>query len=411
MSHDVRRAIDDRLDRVVLVTGRRVPASADLELVVPAAAGDAVTAALSGAGFEQRGHTWARFHSCDATVVTVHDLAAWRVPDDEVDRMTRDAVPVEGCRWLHWLSTSDELLVLARRLATETVEATPERRERLHRALVAEPASWVDAAERAERCGAAAAVRIARDAFDGARPIGNRERRELARESGQQPPLAATGVIALSGLDGSGKSTQAHALGATLPKLGFDVSVEWTRLSFDASLDVIAAPVKAALALRRGRSEDARDTAVDADPAGGLRERSPVVHKTWTGVVATANGLNQRRTTRAQLQASRVVVRDRYVLDSVVQLHSVYGSRHDVSRQARVVESLSPRPLAAFYLVVPPDIARARKPEEYTVDELAAHAALYRREAERLGVSMVDATRPRDEIAAELARTVWSLLT
>ncbi|MDQ1695879.1 MAG: hypothetical protein QOJ03_1232, partial [Frankiaceae bacterium] len=73
--------------------------------------------------------------------------------------------------------------------------------------------------------------------------------------------------------------------------------------------------------------------------------------------------------------------------------------------------SLSPAPLVAFYLDVSPDVAYARKPEEYDVEELAAHAALYRREAARLGVTPVDASRSREEVAAELARTVWSLLS
>ncbi|MDQ1695189.1 MAG: hypothetical protein QOJ03_542, partial [Frankiaceae bacterium] len=352
MSPDIARALDTQLTDTVLVTGRQVPGSADLELVVRPAARARVAEALSSLGFAQRGRTWARFRSCDADVVTVHELDPGRLPAEELERLEHDAVPVDGCARLRWLATPDELLVLARRLSIELIDATQDRRRLLHQTLVSEPSAWVDAAMRAELWQLPGAVRIARDAFDGARPIGARERRELARETGKALPAAATGVIALSGLDGSGKSTQAHALGATLLKLGYDVSVEWTRLSFDASLDVVAAPVKALLSLR-GRGLRARRSEAGAGPdpatqptadveARGLRGRSRVVNQTWTGVVATANGMTQRRTTRAQLDANRVVIRDRYVLDSVVQLHSVYGTRHDVSRQARLVESLSP---------------------------------------------------------------------
>ena len=412
----LRSELDGRIDVPVLLAGRRVPGSADADLVVDAAGEQPVADALTALGFERRGDVWARFGGCDAEVVTVTRLASWPagVPAGEHARMLADASPVEGCRQLRWLSTPDELLVLAQRFARRPVTPAAQVRERLHRALVAEPWGWVVAAERAQLWRAEAAVRVGREAYDGVRTPGARELRDLAAEAGPAlPPVG--GVVALSGLDGSGKSTQSHALAATLMKLGHDTSVEWTRLSFDASLDVVAAPVKAVLALRhrraRGEAPDEGAGPPAAPAPRDLRDRSPLVNHVWTGVVATANGSTQRRTTRTQLDEGRLVVRDRYVLDSVVQLHSVYGTRDDVSAQARIVERISPAPLAAFYLDLPPEEAYRRKPEEYTAAELAAHAALYRREAARLGVEVVDAARDRDVIAAELTRKVWRLVT
>jgi thymidylate kinase len=412
---DVRQELDQRLPAAVAVTGRLVPGSADVELVVDDAAAPAVEGALSSLGYSRRGEVWARFSSCDADVVTVRRLGTWPAgaPAGEPQRMLAQAMPIEGCAKLRWLAPADELLVLAQRFARRPEVPAAGVREALHRALVADPSAWVVAAERAQLWRAEAAVRVAREAYDGVRTPGSAELRDLAAEAGPVQVLR-TGVVALSGLDGSGKSTQSHALAATLSKLGHDTSVEWTRLSFDASLDVVAAPVKALLALRHRGSAT---TVASEEPAPAavtprsLRDRSPVVNHAWTAVVATANGSTQRRTTNAQLRAGRVVVRDRYVLDSVVQLHSVYGARDDVSSQARIVERLSPAPLVAFYLDVPPAEAYRRKPEEYTEAELAAHAALYRREAARLGVQTVDAARDRAELAAELGATVWRVLT
>jgi thymidylate kinase len=334
------------------------------------------------------------------------------VPSGELERMRADAAPMAGAAWLRRVALSDELLVLAQRFARRPEPVAVERREVLHHALVADPSAWVVAAGRAVAWRAEAAVSLARDAYDGARAPTDADRRRLTAEAGQRHDLR-TGVVALSGLDGSGKSTQAHALAATLAKLGHDTSLEWTRLSFDAWLDVVAAPVKAALGWRRrGSSGPVGGSAeVAADAPQRLRARSPVVHQTWTAVVATANGSTQRRTTLAQLRAGRVVVRDRYVLDSVVQLHSVYGADRDVSAQARIIERMSPRPLAAYYLQLPADEAYRRKPEEYTVADLTGHAELYEREADRLGVVRVDALRSRADVAAELAGAVWRLVT
>lgn len=412
MTADFRRAVDQALSAPVLVAGRLLPGAADLEIVVDRPGAAAVGEGLVRLGFGRRGDTWARLHSCSADVVTVRPPAPWAPPAREWERMLADAVPLPGCGRLRWLSTPDELLVHALRFAADPRPVPAGIRTRLHQALAAEPSAWVVAAERAVTWRAEAAVRLARDAYDGARPVDRRGRRALAAEV---EPVAARpgGVVALSGLDGSGKSTQAHALAATLGKLGYDVSLEWTRLSFDRSLDVVAAPVKALL--RRRRPADAGPAAATADSSGSsghpLRARSAAVDRTWTAVVAAANGWTQRRTTAAALGAGRVVVRDRYVLDSVVQLHSVYGRDRDVSAQARLVEMLSPAPLAAFFLDVAPDVAYRRKPEEYTVEELAAHRRLYLREAERLDVIRVDAARPPAELAAELARSVWHLLS
>lgn len=407
--------LDGRLDRPVLVTGRRVPAGADLELVVLDEEGDrAVSSALQSLGLGRHGDTWARFHDCTADVATVTRLDRWRggLPAGEPQRLMLDSTLIPGRERLRALALPDELLTLAMRFARDHRAPPAPIRAQLHRCLVAEPSGWVTAAERAVGWRAEAAVRLARDAYDGAHELTGEGRRQLAAEAG--PALVpATGVIALSGLDGAGKSTQAHALAATLWKLGHDASVEWTRLSLDGRLDRIAAPVKSVLALRsRSRGQTSTDTAeASADhSARQLRGRSPLVNSVWTSVVAAVNGTSQRRTTLAQLTAGRVVVRDRYVLDSVVQLHSAYGDGQDVTRQARMVERLSPVPLAAFYLQVPPEVAYRRKPEEYSASELAVHAARYEQEADRLGVPRIDADRAPAELAAELAANVWRRL-
>jgi thymidylate kinase len=410
----VARELDDQLTGPVLAFGRRVHSRADLALVVTGPAAGEISHVLSAAGFERRGDTWARFRDCDADVVTVTELQSWPagVPDGEPSRFLTGSTEMAGSSRLRWLSLPDELLVAALRFARRPSPVPAEVRQRLHRALVAEPSAWVMAAELAGRWGAEAAVRLARDAYDGARTLTEADRRDLAAEAGAAA-VPRVGVVALSGLDGSGKSTQAHALAATLTKLGHDTSLEWTRLSFDARLDRVAAPVKAALAWRHGRSAG-RSAPAGADvgvASKQLRARSRLVHDAWTGVVATANGSVQRRTTLAQLRAGRVVVRDRYVLDSVVQLQSVYGVDRDVSAQARIIERLSPAPLAAFLLELPAEEAHRRKPEEYSAAELAAHAARYEREADRLGVTRINALRPRADIAADLARAVWRHLT
>jgi len=207
------------------------------------------------------------------------------------------------------------------------------------------------------------------------------------------------GVITLSGVDGSGKSTQAEQLRQTLTTAGFDAVIEWNRLSHDRWLDALARPVKR---LTGSGSSNA------TEPTGGSAEGTPRgVRTLWVVVVALANALAHNGSVRRHTLAGRVVICDRYTLDSVVQLRSDYppglGNRLGVA----IVRALSPRPVASFYLAVPPEVATARKAWEGSDERLLRHARGYDTECARLRVQRIDATRPAATVAAEIARETW----
>ncbi len=58
---------------------------------------------------------------------------------------------------------------------------------------------------------------------------------------------------------------------------------------------------------------------------------------------------------------------------------------------------LSPSPVLAFFLDVPPETALERKQDQWNVDELGLHGELYREEAARLGVTRLDGAKPKEE--------------
>jgi thymidylate kinase len=223
-------------------------------------------------------------------------------------------------------------------------------------------------------------------------------------------------VVALSGIDGSGKSSQVEALKTTLERLGFGVETVWTRITINPSLAVIAAPVKKLL---RAPTRPASSGPVSrapgfgteaADPARALRLRRPLVNQTWLMVVAVVNALAQWRAVTPHLLRGRIVICDRYTLDSAAHLRYKYGPERSFRAQARVVKWISPRPVRSFLLDVPGEVAHARKPEKYTADELEVMARLYREEAEWLRVQRLDGIRPPDQLSAEIAASVWEAL-
>ena len=233
-------------------------------------------------------------------------------------------------------------------------------------------------------------------------------------------PARTEPLIAFSGLDGAGKSSQAEALEHTLRRLGFDVAIEWTRLEWttlwegSAVLDRISGPVKRMLRLLTRSPIDAPRTVAygqaPADAAAELRERSALITHAWVLVVILVHAAAQRRAVLPPLRAGKVVICDRYTLDAAVHLRERYGLQRRFRYQTRLLEWLSPRPIRSYLVDVPASVALERKPEQFDLDQLTRQATLYRELATRLGVRRVDGTRSRENLCGEIAYDVWSAL-
>jgi thymidylate kinase len=104
-----------------------------------------------------------------------------------------------------------------------------------------------------------------------------------------------------------------------------------------------------------------------------------------------------------------VIICDRYILDSKVQLRYDYGESRGFGFQMGLIRLLSPEPDRAFLLEVSPETASGRK-ADYELSENIRRAALYAAESARLAVQNLDAERARSEVCAELAAEVWSAL-
>jgi thymidylate kinase len=362
------------------VTGSLPPEGRDLDLWLTAPARDAVSRALEAEGFVARDHTWARFGPLE--------LVDLELLEDE--SMLERATPLPGCRHVCRPDAADGLRLLATAYARDG-QLTPSRRAR-----ATQPEEVWDAARSR---GDAASLESLAEALAVADPTP----RLPVRVRGRVRRMRQAGVITLSGVDGSGKSTQAALLRDTLTAAGFEATVEWNRLSHDRWLDALARPVKKLL--RRGEGEAPRE------PTGGSGRGTPRgARGLWVVVVAIANAVAHNRSVRGHLLAGRVVICDRYTLDSTVQLSTDYPPGRGNRLAVALVRWLSPRPVASFYLAVPPEAAAARKEWEGSPERLHRHARGYEEHWARLGVRRVDSTRPVDDVAAEIVTEVWRRL-
>lgn len=417
--------LDGVAQRPVLVFGSLPPGGRDLDVLVRDSDLPALGAALAEAGFESHRDEWVRFSGCGVQALDLVPVSDWDLDDAEADRLFDEASTLEGFSRLARPSPPDELLILARRLGDRPSPLSGRHRARIEAALEGDPSAWTAARSRARGWGAGGALSALERSYAGApgdvTPSIDSALLGRLRRPGLPWRRRRGAIVALSGIDGSGKSTQAEALAAALRDLGHDAVVEWSRITYDSNLRVIARPAKFVLgAVTRLRGKplaaptDDPSTRPPKRPedaaARALRARYPVLNRLWAAVVATVHAAGQRRVLTSHMREGRVVVRDRYVLDSAVQLRQLYGHRHGVDFAIRLVEWICPQPSVSFWLDVPAEVAYARKPEEFSVEQLAARRPLYEAELERLGVTRLDGARPMEELCAEIARESWRSL-
>jgi thymidylate kinase len=389
--------VDGAAPGPALVFGSLPPGARDLDLLVRDADAEAFRAALAAAGFARKGGEFARFAGCTAEAVELSPASEWELPPVELDELFAQARPVGDLRNLVRPSPHHDLLVLAKLLAWSG--SFPEkRRARLEQALSDDPGAWETAARHAAAWNVGRELELLRT---GTAPAPGASRRP------KRPR-----VVALSGVDGSGKSTQARALRDALVALGHDAAIEWAPLSQNAWLEHVARPVKALLRRsRRGTPPpEPEETGLHRDEGTELRQRSALVRFGWTTLVALANASWQTRMTARHTLAGRVVIFDRHFLDTAARMRFQYGGEHAFRFQNFLVRRLSPKPRVAFFLDIGAEESLARKDDRWTAADLEQQVRFYREEAERLDVIRLDGTRPQEELCAEIAEAVWRAL-
>lgn len=177
-------------------------------------------------------------------------------------------------------------------------------------------------------------------------------------------------VVALSGVDGAGKSTLARVLVDDLRRAGVPATVVWSRPGMRLGLLAgVAKVAKRALGERPEpgvRSVAAGDTRVP-------RSRQGALGLLWATAVVASYVADSWR---FHIAAQGVVVYDRHAVDAAVTLDVLYGGL-DLRAHRAAVNRLLPRPDVHVYLDVPADVAVARKPGD-TIGERAVHRQLER---------------------------------
>ncbi len=217
-------------------------------------------------------------------------------------------------------------------------------------------------------------------------------------------------LVALDGIDGSGKSVHAELLALALTGAAVRHRVVWARGGSAGLFQPLFRLGRRLLG--RGAplalSEAAAGEGDAAREANRVREfRHPVVRALWPWLIAAELGVQYQWRIRWPLWRGEVVVADRYLLSAFTDL-AARLERPEIAHTAagRVLRWLAPRPRHAFWFDVPPEVALARKAGAESPVLLAAQAAALRPLAAELAATRVDATAPLAEINDPLVAVI-----
>jgi thymidylate kinase len=402
LATSVATTIDAAATGRVIVLGSLPPTGRDLDILARSPQRDRIERALCAAGLVRKDSDFALFRACSAYGVELFPAEQF-VPQVALEDLFAQALPLGGFGALARPAPAHALLVLAR-LVVDDGHLQPKRRARLERILAEDPQAWQRAREAAPSWHATRALALLERAVAG-KPVPLSKR--LRALGPRTLPLPRRGLlVALSGIDGAGKSSQARWLADSLTALGADVEVVWNDLLGNRALNLVAAAPKALLRLAGRRSE--RLARYDDAPPRTDDPTASAVRGIWSTIVTLASAVEQRMLATRSVGRGRVIVFDRSPLDLAVRMQVLY--RANVEMQRRLVQLAAPRPDLAFLLDIPAEVSLARKSDIWSPSQLVEQTTLYRALAPRFGVRRLDGQRPADEIAAEIAREAWLAL-
>lgn len=206
-------------------------------------------------------------------------------------------------------------------------------------------------------------------------------------------------LVALSGIDGSGKSTHAEALDEALTISDATHKVIWSRPGCSRFYRTVTR-----LATRRAgvASGDAAASS-EARPAPGGR----LARIAWTALNVLDLALFYNWEVRRRTLVGNVVVCDRYVADAEVEIRSRLSEKDGIARRLTgLLPLLSPKPDAGFLLDAPPEAAAERSADPESASELARQGELYRTLAAQLGLRVLAGDANKEQTAETIVNSV-----
>jgi thymidylate kinase len=229
--------------------------------------------------------------------------------------------------------------------------------------------------------------KIIRDSHDRVRKRASNVVRTLAwgfkQKSGVRP--RAGRLIAISGLDGAGKTAHIRALSAALETSEVINRVVWSRCGCSPLYRTLSRAAQLVLPGARGTLCNSELGARRASPLQGFTRTA------WAWANALDLALLYQWKVRLPLLTGKVVVCDRYTADAAVEIAGRLGASDTMSVPAvRVLMALAPAPDSAYLLDLPAEVAAFRTADPEDVWAMLGQRKLYRHVADAAKIDLLD---------------------
>ncbi len=218
-------------------------------------------------------------------------------------------------------------------------------------------------------------------------------------------------LIVFTGMDGSGKTTQANLLVEGLKKDGVEVSYVWCRWE-----PFFLRPLVKKLKKDASRNQENTNYNINT-----LKERKrkflkyPIIQWLWLGFFFIDYGLQIFKKIRVRLFKKQIIVSDRIFYDSLVD--QVIGLGENKRWLLNSLNSfrmriIFPKPDMVFCIDCPEEVAFSRKHDIFTpnIGYLKDRRKLYLELVDKYEWIKIDGTLPVDEIAVQIKDEVYNRL-
>lgn len=208
------------------------------------------------------------------------------------------------------------------------------------------------------------------------------------------------GILVLSGLDGTGKSSQARILSERLFGSGIRVNTIWNRWKPVLTLPLIKMARRSISPVRDAQTADYSNfTEKKRD-----RMRSPLKRDLWQTVVWSEYAMQVNFRLAVGGYPFRGIISDRYVYDTLVDMAINFSATStDLERLCEhALFSLFPRPAKLIVIDIDPEVGARRKSDGTPPEYLADRRQLYLEMARITGAPVIDGCGSIENIAEEI---------